>query len=44
MEKIKCPKCGHVTKTKSGLIYITCPSCYSKIKRVENRVMEVTQE
>ena len=44
MELVKCPKCGHIIKTKSTLIYISCNSCLSKVKREENKVPEVTTE
>jgi predicted nucleic acid-binding Zn-ribbon protein len=27
----ECHKCGHVWNTKSGMYYITCPSCQSKV-------------
>jgi len=30
--KIKCPKCSYEWKTKSKMVYVTCPSCRLKIK------------
>ena len=31
-KKIKCDKCGHEWETKSELIFVTCPSCYGKVR------------
>jgi predicted nucleic acid-binding Zn-ribbon protein len=30
--EIRCPKCGHVWRTKSKLFYVSCPSCCNKVK------------
>lgn len=32
---IKCDKCGHVWDTKSDYMYVSCPSCMSKVKRAD---------
>ena len=34
--RVKCPKCGHIQKTKSKLLYITCSSCQKKFPIKEN--------
>ncbi len=38
--KIRC-KCGHVWMCSSLNLYVTCPSCMSKIKREKYRVIEL---
>jgi predicted nucleic acid-binding Zn-ribbon protein len=37
-QETKCPKCGHVLKTQSKLIQVTCSSCGKKFNRKENLI------
>ncbi len=32
MKEVKCNRCGHVWKTKSTLIFVSCPSCMQKVQ------------
>lgn len=32
MRKIKCQKCGYEWETKSTKLYVSCPSCLTKVK------------
>ena len=36
--KVKCPKCGYTWDTKSTHVFVSCPSCYAKIKILECKV------
>jgi len=31
-KKVICPKCNHRWRTRSKMMYITCPNCQRKIK------------
>lgn len=33
--KVKCTKCSHKWETKSKFIFISCPNCQNKIKRID---------
>ena len=33
---MKCPKCNYEWKTKTELMYVSCPSCRLKVKNEEN--------
>jgi predicted nucleic acid-binding Zn-ribbon protein len=30
--ELRCPKCGHKWRTRSRLVFVTCPSCYTKVR------------
>ena len=34
--RMKCPKCGYEWESGSALIFVTCPSCMSKVRREPN--------
>jgi len=33
--KIKCNHCGYIWKTKSKLMFISCPSCMKKTRNIQ---------
>ena len=35
MVTMRCRKCGYKWETKSTHVYVSCPSCLSKVRRVE---------
>jgi len=36
--KLKCPKCEHEWNYRGEMLMATCPSCYAKVKIVENKI------
>lgn len=40
MNKIKCKKCGYEWITKSILLTVSCPSCATKNKTINNKESE----
>ena len=39
--KVKCKFCGYEWKTKSKMIYVSCPSCLRKVKIREIRKKDI---
>ena len=33
--ELRCPRCGHVWRTRSKLVFVTCPSCFTKVRARE---------
>jgi len=42
--KVKCPKCNHTWKTKSLMMFITCPCCQRKFQIRDKKEKEAGEE